>query len=295
MSESKKMQNIIWQAKMQLDSNWLESTRILQRGLVQFPKSEDLKLFLAGIYFSKKIFRKAVGIYHQVLKDDPANVTAIFQLANSFLGLKEYKLAVDYYNMIQATFPELDYNKAFAYSRLGQKEKSIDILENIPSQKITTSLPVIFLSEMYLLTGKLEKGIQTLEKAQKKFGKLGSITLLKGLAYFDQKNYLKAFLAFESAEKLKVDMTNSYLMYAYTCLQVGKIEKAIELMLQTIKYYPSNSKAYVQLTHLYMDNERYEEAFSITELAQKNLGYNVVISLLRDKLLKILGKNIVRS
>ena len=149
---------------MQLNKNWLESKRILQKGLKEFPRSTELLLFMAEIYFSKKLFRKAVGIYHQVLRFEPDNESAIFQLANSFMAINEYKLAIDYYNKLNANFPELIYNKAFAYSKIGRNDKSIEILKPIFDYKISSLLPYIFLAELLFLEGKHDESINTLEK-----------------------------------------------------------------------------------------------------------------------------------
>lgn len=100
MTDHKKLNNILWQAKMQLRTNWLEAKRILQTGLEMFPNNIELLLFMAEIYFSKKLFRKAIGTYHEVLRIEPDNESAIFQIANSFMAINEFKLAINYYDML---------------------------------------------------------------------------------------------------------------------------------------------------------------------------------------------------
>ncbi|RLC58064.1 MAG: hypothetical protein DRH89_01975, partial [Candidatus Cloacimonadota bacterium] len=185
MENIKKLNNILWQAKMQLNTNWLEAKRILQTGLKEFPKNIELHLFMAEVYYNKRLFRKSVGAYHEVLKIEPENETAIFQIANSFMAINEYKLAINYYDMLYENFPELLYNKAYAYSKVGRNERSIEILENIFNFKISSLLPYIFLAELYFLAGRHDDSINTLEKAEIKFGKHGNISYLKGLAYYN--------------------------------------------------------------------------------------------------------------
>ena len=75
MTEQKKLNNILWQAKMQLNSNWLDAKQILQDGLEEFPQNTEFLLFLAEIYFSKKLFRKAIGVYHEILRIEQNNET----------------------------------------------------------------------------------------------------------------------------------------------------------------------------------------------------------------------------
>lgn len=290
MADQKKLSNILWQAKMQLNTNWLESKRILQTGLREFPNSVELLLFLAEIYFIKKLFRKAIGVYHQVLKIDPDNETAIFQLANSFLAISEYKLAIDYYDRLYADFPELLYNKAYAYSKLGRNDKSIAVLENIFYYKITSLLPYVFLAELYFLDGRHEDSIKTLEKAQLLFGKRGNISYLMGLAHYNLKNVLKAYVAFEDAEKLKVNSANFYKNYALTCNKIGKTEKAIDLLMNGIKSNPFDPIVYIELIQIYMEHDRFDEALAVAKLSRKNVPYSVTLSMLHDKLLLHLKK-----
>jgi len=290
MTEQKKLNNILWQAKMQLNSNWLEAKQILQDGLEEFPKNTEFLLFLAEIYFSKKLFRKAIGVYHEILRIEQDNETAIFQIANAFMAINEYKLAINYYDMLYNNFPELIYNKAYAYSKVGKNEKSIEILENIFNFKISSLLPYIFLAELYFLDGRHKDSISTLEKAQQKFGKRGNISYLKGLAYYNLKNILKAYVEFENAEKLKVYSANFFKNYALTCDKIGKTEKAIELLMDGIKKNPFDPIVYIELIQIYLEHERYEEAFSLVELSRKNVPYSVTLSMLHDKIVLYFDK-----
>lgn len=295
MADTKKVINILWQAKMQLNANWLESKRILQTGLDEFPRNIELLLFLAEVYFSKKLFRKAIGVYHEILKIEPDNENAIFQIANSFMVINEFKLAINYYDRLYDNFPELLYNKAYAYSKVGRNEKSIEILENIFNFKISSLLPYIFLAELYFLAGRHEDSINTLEKAQQKFGKQGNISYLKGLAYYNLKNVLKAYVEFEIASKLKVNSANFYKNYALTCDKIGKTEKAIELLMDGIKRNPFDPVVYIELIQIYLEHDRYGEAFSVAELAKKNVPFSVTLSMLHDKIVLYLDRKNKRT
>jgi len=290
MIDQKKLNNILWRAKMQLNTNWLESKRILRTGLKEFPKSTELLLFMAEIYFSKKLFRKAVGVYHQILRIEPDNESAIFQLANSFMAISEYRLAIDYYDRLYPNFPELLYNKAYAYSKIGRNDKSIAVLENIFYYKITSLLPYVFLAELYFLNGRHEDSIKTLEKAQLIFGKQGNISYLMGLAYYNLKNYLKAYIEFESAEKLQVKSANFYKNFALTCNKIGKTEKALDLLINGIKSNPFDPIVYIELIQIYMEHNRYDEALTIAQLSRKNVPYSVTLSMLHDKLMLYMKK-----
>ena len=290
MTDQKKLNNILWQAKMQYKTNWMEARRILQSGLKEFPNNVELHFFMAEIYFSKRIFRKAIGVYHEILRIEPQNSSAIFQLANSFMAISEFKLAIDYYDRLFVAFPELLYNKAYAYSKIGRKDKSIEVLENIFNYKISSILPYIFLAELYFLDGRHEDAIQLLEKIQKKFGKRGNVNYLMGLAYFNLKNYLRAYVEFTTAEKLKVNSANFFKNYALTCNKIGKTDKAIDLLMRGIKLNPFDPIVYIEIIQLYIEHERYEEAFSIAQLSSKNVPYSVTLTVLYDKILKYMDE-----
>jgi len=274
---------------MQLNKNWLESKRILLQGLKEFPQNVEILLFMAEIYFSKKLFRKAIGVYHQVLKVEPGNETAIFQLANSFMAINEYKLAIDYYNMLSTSFPELLYNKAFAYSKIGRNNKSIEVLKPIFNYKVSSLLPYIFLAELLFLEGKHEDSIKTLDKAEQKFGKHGNISYLKGLAYFNLNIILKAYVEFVAAEKLTINSANFYKNFAITCDRIGKTDKAIALLMDGIKKKPFDPIVYIELIRIYIEHDRYGEAFSVAELSKKNVPYSVTLSMLYDKIVLYLN------
>ena len=295
MTDQKELNNILWQSKMQLNTNWMEAKRILQNGLKKFPKNIELLLLMAEIYFSKKLFRKAIGVYHDILRIEPDNSNAIFQLANSFMAINEYKLAIDYYDKLFSNFPELLYNKAFAYSKIGRNDKSIEILENIFYYKITSLLPYVFLAELYFLDGRHKDSIKTLEKAQQQFGKRGNTSYLMGLAYFNLNNVLKAYVEFENAEKLNVNSANFYKNYALTCNKIGKTEKAIELLIRGIKLNPFDPIVYIELIQLYIEHDRYDEAFTIAQLSNKNVPYSVTLTMLYDKILEHMDDKDIRG
>jgi len=111
-----------------------------------------------------------------------------------------------------------------------------------------------------------------------------------GLAFFNLKNYLRAYIEFEAADKLKVNSANFFKNYALTCNKIGKTEKAIELLMKGIKLNPFDPIVYIEIIQLYIEHDRYEEAFSIAQLSNKNVPYSVTLTMLYDKILKYLDE-----
>ena len=103
------------------------------------------------------------------------------------------------------------------------------------------------------------------------------------------KNILKAYVEFENAENLMVKSANFYKNYALTCDKIGKTEKAINLLMKGIKLNPFDPIIYIELIQLYIDHDKYEEAFSIAQLSKKNVPYSVILSMLYNKVLKYIN------
>ena len=121
-----KIQNILWQAKYHRNKNWLQVSTLLKNGLNEFRDNKELLLALAELYMSKKLFRKAIEQYQLVLEQNENDESVIFQIGNCFLSLREFRLALDYYNKIPDGYPELIYTTVFSYSKLGKTGKSIE-------------------------------------------------------------------------------------------------------------------------------------------------------------------------
>ena len=116
-----------------------------------------------------------------------------------------------------------------------------------------------------------------------------------GLAFSNLNNFLKAYVEFEYAEKLKVSSANFYKNYALACHKIGKTDKAIELLMNGIKLNPFDPIVYIELIQLYMEHDRYIEAFSIAQLSHKNVPYSVTLSMLYDKILKYLDERDIKE
>lgn len=282
------IENVLWQVSFLKKKNWLKARKLLLEAIEVYPQDIELKKTLAELYMLKRLYKKAVHLYQRALLIEPEQPMIRFQLGNCFLSLLEYKLALNYYDQIEETFAELLYNKAFALARLNKTDEAVEVLESmlrIPAN-INSELPYIFLAELHYTRREFDKTIDYLMIAEKAFGRKGSIHYLRGLTYLNQENWLKAYLEFENAAKLKIDTPHFLKNHGLAAEKIGKTVQAIDLMLQSIKKAPLDSGGYIELIKIYLAHERVMEAYSIAQHARKNIPFSITLSMLYDQILR---------
>jgi tetratricopeptide (TPR) repeat protein len=93
-------------------------------------------------------------------------------------------------------------------ARLGHTDACIVLLESLISQGPDSDLPYFFLVEQYLAHKDYEQAISTLNTVELNFGRLGKVSFLRGVAYTYLKNWLKAYMEFQEAEKMSFKSAN---------------------------------------------------------------------------------------
>ncbi|MBN1327780.1 MAG: tetratricopeptide repeat protein [Candidatus Cloacimonetes bacterium] len=281
-----KINKVLFQVKYQKDKNWLKVKKLLLETISEYPENAQLYQALAELYFSKKLYSKAIGAYTRLREIDKTDQEIPFKIANCFLSLREYKLAIDYYESSPIIFQELLYNKAYAYSRLGDYEQSIEIMKQLVKYPINSELPLIFLAELYFTQSNYHQAILYLNKAERMFGKQSTIFYLRGIAYSHLERWLKAYWEFKYADQMKMVNHHLYRGYGIACDKIGKTAEAIDLLLQSIKLSPKNTAGYLDLIRIYLENNRVMEAYTIIQHARKNLPASISLTLLYNQIMQ---------
>jgi tetratricopeptide (TPR) repeat protein len=212
-------------------------------------------------------------------------------MGNNFLALEEYQLAIDFLGKIRETFPELIYNKAYAYSKLGKLEISIDLMEHLISDYATSEIPYLFLSELHFIKKDYQMALKYLELAEKRFGRRGSFHYLKGAAFSHLEQWLNAYIEFYEADKFHVDFQHFFRSYAISAEKIGKTGQAIELLHKNIENEPDDPLSYVELIKIYLEHDELEKAQKLLQEAQPIVSlpfqftflYKQLIEKLREK------------
>ncbi len=279
-----KTEKLIWQAKMLIKTNWINAKILLEEGKQDFPEEREIYIMLGDLYAQHDLHKEAIKNYQKALELEPNDDYLRFKFGNSLLVLDEYRLALDQYNLCEEKFPELTYNKAYAYYKMGKISISIQLMEEIVNDPLATEMPLIFMTELHFMKQEYEKAISYIDKAEKRFGVQGNFLYLKGLAYFHLENYLKAFINFQKAEKLAFSANHFCLNYGIVAHKIGKDNKAEKMLLKFIEDNPENGQGYAELINFYIDMSEIKKAEKIAKKAKKNSDFSLTLSLAYNKL-----------
>ncbi|MFO7895479.1 MAG: tetratricopeptide repeat protein [Candidatus Cloacimonadales bacterium] len=279
-----KAKKLLWQAKMTMKTNWLSAREILENGTRDYPEELDLYIALGDLYMKKELHKKAIENYQKALKIAPKDERILFKNGNCLLMLDEFRLALDQYNLCETDFPELTYNKAFAYYKLGKIEQSIDLMKEIVKLPQHSEMPLIFITELSFIQRDYKAAIYYMEKAEKRFGRQGNLQYLKGLAYFHQQNWLKAFLAFQKADRLNFSSSNFLINYGIVANKIGKDQLSENILLRNIELHPNDGQSYAELINLYLEHDNLRAADKIAQQAKKNATFSLSLSMAYNKL-----------
>jgi tetratricopeptide (TPR) repeat protein len=263
-----KLDKILLKVNFLKKKNYLHAIQLLNDAILQFPDNYDLYFEAATIYSNHKFNRKALEMYSKALTIKPDNENIYFLMGNNFLALEEYQLAIDYFSKIRETYPELIYNKAYAYSKLGKIEISIDLMENLVENYSTSEIPYLFLSELHFLKKEYEMALKYLDDAERRFGRRGSFHYLKGAAFSHLENWLKAYIEFNEADKFHVDFPHFYRSYAISAEKIGHTEQAIDLLNKNLETEPDDPLTYIELIKIYIDHDELDKAQKLLQEAQ---------------------------
>ncbi|RLD55254.1 MAG: hypothetical protein DRJ01_16900 [Bacteroidetes bacterium] len=280
-----KIENILLQTKFIQNKNWLKAVNILKEAINKYPQEKMLYKNLADIYSKQKLYRKAIENYQYALFIDVNDENINYLIGNCFLSLKEPRLAIDYYNKVKITFPELLYNKAVAYSNIKKYEIGIDIIKELLKLNATSEVPYVLIAELYISLNKFDDAINYLITAEKIVGKSGILHYMKGATYSHKKIWLKAYFEFQNADKFKMNIPHFYRSYAVSCEKIGKINKAIDLLKKNINLEPNDTPTYIELLKIYLTHENFSKAFELINAAKKNIPFTIPLLVLYDELI----------
>ncbi len=282
----KKINNILWQAKFEAQRNWLKAVKILKNALSEEADRIMRNLMLAQlaeIYVNQKLFIKAIDIYQQILASGNNNSDALFKLANCYLLFGKNEDSLLYYNRMDDVFPEIYYNKAIAYSRLGKIERSITELEKLMLLESTNIIPYYFAAEQMLQIGRYSDAEVLLKKMLSKFSSQGRLHYLLGVACTKQENWLRAYVEFTNSHQEGYESSNLYRQWGLACDKIGKTEKALDYLGISVHTDPANTMLYIDIINILIRERRYVDALEVAARAKE-------ITKLKDYMQKIYDK-----
>jgi tetratricopeptide (TPR) repeat protein len=281
-----KLERILIQVKFQKNTNWIQTRRILQKAIRDYPGEKRLHEALGKLYEEQKLYKQAIAAFQQALKHNPDDTSIHHHIGNCYLYLGENRLAIDSYDRISDAHAELLYNKAFAYARLNKPQVSIIILEKMLQNNPSSEGAYYLLCDMLYTQKRYDEIITQMNTTQARFGPTALVFYFRGVAYYHLQKYLNAYVELQRVETFSFRHAHYYLTFARVCRNIGKQDLAIELYHQTIKLSPKDPSPYFELAELYLKSNQLDEIYELLELAKKFLPHSLALSLLNNRALQ---------
>lgn len=237
---------------------------------------------IADYYVLSKQVKEAIPRYLAVLQsgaagDDPSLGNVREKLARSLIFTGQRDEAIKVLEEIVKENPQrFDTYELLGelYEQKGDLDRAMEQYEH--SLLLDSSEPRnhLRLADLLRQAKKYDKAVKMLEQAREKFPDLPFITYGLALALSQAKRHEESLAAFAQAktdaESRNEELLNAafYFTYGAAAEQAGKLEKAAELLKQSIELDPNSAQAYNYLGYMWADRgERLEEAGNLIKKA----------------------------
>lgn len=206
---------------------------ILKKIITLHPERENIYLLLANIYFQNKRYDDAKGILDELLKIYPNSFLGNLYLGKIYETIEDNEKAAFYFEKAfkEREEDEILINLDRLYDKLGQRLKSIDVLEKF-----------LVLNPDY-------------PKVRERLA----------LLYLGENNYQKALEHLEILLKDFPDNIDLNFKAAFSAIEGGFYDKASNFLDIILKKEPQNQKALYFYGLLYKDQKKWNEAIKYFE------------------------------
>lgn len=237
---------------------------------------------IADYYVQSKQVKEAIPRYREVIKanpasDDPAVENVREKLARCLIVIGERDEAIAVLEeMVKQNPQRFDTYEILGeiYEKMGDWDRAVQNYEH--SLQLDSSEPRnhLRLADVLRQAKKYDKAIEMLELARKKFPDLPFITYGLAVAFSQAKRHEEALAAFAQAQadaqnrNEELLTASFYFSYGAAAEQAGKLEKAAELLKQSIELAPTVPDAYNYLGYMWVDrDQRIEEGGNLIKKA----------------------------
>lgn len=199
-------------------------------------------------------YNEAIFRFNNVLKEDPSNAAAYFQLAQLYYSQNQLDKAESHAAKAILYNPNEEWHHLFlAHIKLEKNdlEGGAKIYQQLIQMNPKETEYLFELAMIWEETGKYEKAIEVYEQLEKIIGHDEDLVVKKVTAY---QKLNKNKEAFKEIQKLIDQDSTQFRYYGYLgdfYEQSGEIDKAIESYLKILNMDPSNVLAYYSLSDVY--------------------------------------------
>ncbi len=194
--------------------DYITGLNILQN-VVKTDKSYEANLYYGIALLQTGSFKEAEVYFKKALEDDDEGIEAYKGLGDVKKELKDYKTAESYY----------------------QKALKID-QNNVPV--------LVSMADMYLLQGKIDKGIEILTNAEVNSPSDVNILVALGNAYYERETWALAKQYFDKALKIKPNLPTAYFGIGKSFRKQKKFKEAVESFDKVISIDSKFAEAYYE-------------------------------------------------
>ncbi len=169
---------------------------VYSKGLKLYPKSIELMIENADLYYTSTGYSKAIEMYKQVLEKDKENYLAHLGLGKSYQKIGFFSKAIGYYSLYfsEAEKPDRNYyyDYAFCYFKLDNYVKTQEIIaDNLMGKKTDADLLLLSAKTFYKVKN-YERAFEDLGKALVLDPTRRDIELTKAFWYYSLGEYSKS-------------------------------------------------------------------------------------------------------
>ena len=127
-------------------------------------------------YQKNEQFTDAITCYEEIVRNDPDNISAMFNLGGCYLAIGNIEKALDSFNGVITISPDALpalYNKAFTYKTMGDLDTAIELYKEIIQTNPDYEPAQLGLGFAYITQGNFELGWKQHERYLKQSGKNG--------------------------------------------------------------------------------------------------------------------------
>jgi len=211
----------------------------------------------------KEEYDAAFELYHHCLEIDPNAASALYEISQFYLYLKQTDTALANMQKAVALNPDNFWYKqslATLYQSKGDVKSAIDIYEDMAKQFSSRIEPLYMLIDLYTRTKDYPMVIRSLERLEEKDGKSEQISMEKFRIYFSMGEDKKAFNEIENlAKEYPHDMRYLSLL-GDVYMNNGKQQEAYDTYQKVLSIEPDNALAMMSLVNYY-DKTGQEEKY----------------------------------
>ncbi|MCP3887611.1 MAG: tetratricopeptide repeat protein [Desulfobulbaceae bacterium] len=231
----------------------------LSAAIVEHPKNDTYKLFLANLYVQQDKIPKAITLYRNVLENDPDNEAVIVRLGLLYSREEQYDVAEGLFRkLLQKN--ELSYFTRLSLARLLKLRKNYDeaITEYEKALSLNWSKELAYeLGFLYVNRNQLDDALRiyTTITENDQFDERGSLSRIQAL--LDLKRYEEAMNALNRLKHFSNNPERIDLIISKVLLQQKQTEKAKGILLQLVNTSEATEPKYM-LALLAFQDEDYE-------------------------------------